>query len=68
MRLNRIKYTFKGVQKSPRIFKGMSGEAFEITMRYLGDRVLKAGSGRAHDIVVIASFRTRLGVIDCFVN
>ncbi len=68
MRLNKITYTFRGLRKGPIIFKGMSGEAFELTMNYLDKRVLKPRSSRANDFVVIASFRTRLGVIDCFVN
>lgn len=68
MKLDKIKYTFKNPQRGPVIFRGISGEQFEITMKYIDDLVLKPRSGRIHDLVVIASVRTRLGVIDCFVN
>ena len=68
MRFGKIKYSFRGLRKNPLIFRGMSGESFELTMKYLDDRVLRGRPEPAHDVVVIASFRTRLGVIDCFVN
>ena len=67
MKLNRITYRFKKLDQGPRPFKGMSIEEFRLICRYLDD-LTPAGFRKAGGFVVVASFSTRLGVIDCFVN
>ena len=65
--MDRIKYRFKEFDYTPPAFTGMSLDDFRLICRYLDD-VTPAGFRTAHGFVVIASFLTRLGVIDCFVN
>ena len=62
-----MKYTFKEFDYTPPAFKGMSMEDFRLICKYLDD-ITPAGFRKARGIVVITSFYTRLGVIDCFVN
>lgn len=63
-----IKYTFKKFQFSPDTFRGLSKHDFGITMKYLEEGVLHGSFSRSVKFLVISSYFTRLGVIDCFVN
>lgn len=63
-----IKYTFKKFQFSPDTFKGLSKHDFGITMKYLEEGVLHGSFHKSVKFLVISSYFTRLGVIDCFVN
>ena len=63
MRPNRIKYKFTEYSYTHRLFKGMSAVEFRAIASYLDALALTNTR-----FVVIVSFSTRLGVIDCFVN
>lgn len=65
--MKRIIYRFREFDYTPQAFKGMSPEEFGLIYRLL-DETSPAGFRKAHGFVVIESFCTRLGVIDCFVN
>lgn len=66
--MNRIKYEFKKFEFSPDAFKGMSKEEFRVTLKYLEQGVLHGRFRKSTKFLVISSYFTRLGVIDCFVN
>ena len=51
----------------PPPFRGMTMEEFRLICRYLDD-IAPPGFRKGRGFVVVASFSTRLGVIDCFVN
>jgi len=63
-----IKYTFKKFQFSPDTFRGLSKHDFGVTMKYLEEGVLHGCFRKSVKFLVISSYFTRLGVIDCFVN
>ncbi len=62
-----MRYMFKEFDQGPPPFRGMSIEEFRLICSYL-DEITPSGFRRANGFVVVASFSTRLGVIDCFVN
>ena len=64
----RIKYKFKKYQFDPDTFKGISKQDFGVTIRYLENGVLHGSFHKSVKFLVISSYFTRLGVIDCFVN
>ncbi len=63
-----IKYTFKKFQFNPETFQGLSKHDFGITMKYLEEGALHGRFNKSVKFLVISSYFTRLGVIDCFVN
>jgi hypothetical protein len=46
----------------------MSKEEFRVTLKYLEQGVLHGRFRRSIKFLVISSYFTRLGVVDCFVN
>ncbi len=67
MEKRNVKYTFKEFGKGPPPFRGMSVEEFQLICRYLDD-ITPTGFRKAVGFIVVASFSTKVGVIDCFVN
>jgi len=68
MEPDRIRYQFKKYQFDPDTFKGISKQDFGVTIRYLEKGILHGRFYKSVKFLVISSYFTRLGVIDCFVN
>ena len=65
--MNRIVYRFKEFHGHQHMFHGLTREEFEAFFRHV-EKITRNRFIPGKKVLVAASFWTRLGVIDCFVN